>query len=489
MKKSIILLLAVLIGTANSCKQLELEPPGSRTSGDFYATEVDLFDAITGVYASLNSVAFARDELYWDNQSDDHWRAGDHVPDEDIETFNTNTFNPKVASTYQAKYDIIVKATDVLNGAPKVKENSSISQVTYNTIVGEAHFLRAYAYYRLLIIHGEVQIIAEENVKKGEYNVPKSTYEKVSDFIISDLEKAATLLPLRNQSARVNKGSAWALLNMVYMDRAKEYANREFLTKAITVGQNVITNYSLAADYHSLFLKGNENTQEVLFLLMNDVNWMGNLSRLQAHRGPRPWGAFGFQEPLEDLVREFETGDIRKAITVISNGQSIWRNDLGFVIHTPNLSNTGHSYRKFLFFNQNGSYNRTLNIPLIRSAHIYLMVAEAQIRLNGPGAGDVLINQVRNRAKLNPLTNATINDLMHETRVEAAGENLRHQNLLRWDKAGIINLETFYARPEKMHTVDRTRRVFKRPKNYYQPLPLIAIDNSDGVLVQNPLWQ
>jgi hypothetical protein len=117
------------------------------------------------------------------------------------------------------------------------------------------------------------------------------------------------------------------------------------------------------------------------------------------------------------------------------------------------------------------------------------MVAEAQIRLNGPGAGDVLINQVRNRAKLNPLKNATINDLMHETRVEAAGENLRHQNLLRWDKAGIINLETFYANPAKMHTVDRTRRVFKRPKNYYQPLPLTAIDNSGGVLVQNPLWQ
>lgn len=489
MKKIIILLLAVLVVTINSCKELELEPPGSRTSGDFYATEVDLFDAITGVYASLNSTAFARDELYWDNQSDDHWRAGDHAPDEDIETFNTITSNTKVASTYQAKYDIIVKATDVLNGAPKVKENSPISEATYNTIVGEAYFLRAYAYYRLMIIHGEVQIISEENVKNGDYNVPKSSYNEVSDFIISDLEKAAAMLPLRSQSSRVNKGAAWALLNMVYMDRAKAYADNEFLTKAIASGQNVVTNYTLADDYHSLFLKGNENVQEVLFLLMNDVPWMGNLSRMQAHRGPRPWGAFGFHEPLEDLVKEFETGDIRKAITIISNGQSIWRNNLGWVVHTANLSNTGHSYRKFLYFNQDGSYNRTLNIPLIRAAHIYLNVAEAQIRLNGPGAGDALINQVRKRAKLNPLSNATINDLMHETRVEAAGENLRHQNLLRWDKAGIVDLQAYYARPEKMHTVDRNRRVFRRPKNYYQPLPLLAIDNSDGVLIQNPLWK
>ncbi|MFC7524093.1 RagB/SusD family nutrient uptake outer membrane protein [Parapedobacter sp. GCM10030251] len=475
--------------TSVSCNSfLDLEPVGNRTEADFFSSEADLTDAIVGVYAAYQTSAFARDELFWDNQSDDHWRAGDHSDDEDIETFNTNTYNAKVANTYQGKYDIIAKATGVLLGAPKVAAQSSISEDTYNTIVGEAYFLRAFAYYRLMILHGEVQLINEDEVTAGNYNVPKSSYTEVSDFIIQDLEQAANLLPLRNEPSRVNKGAAWALLNMVYMDRAREYADEEMLGKAISSGRQVIDNYALAEDYHALFLPGNEGVEEVLFVLMNDVPWMGDLNRMPAHRGPRPWGAYGFQEPLDDLVDEFEAGDERKSATVISDGESIWRNDLGWVEHTPGLSSTGNSYTKYMHFNQNGSYNRTLNVPLLRAAYTYLMVAEAQIRLDGPGAGDALINEVRKRADLVPIAGAGINDLMHETRVEMAGENMRHQHLLRWDKAGIIDLEEYYARPEKMHPSDVGRRVFRRPKNYYQPLPLLAIDNSNGVLVQNPLW-
>lgn len=486
--KNIILLLLFVVMASSCNKLLDFEPAGARTSEDYFSSEVDFFDAITGVYAAYQGQAMALNDLFFDNQSDDHWRAGDHRDDEDIETFNTNVFNNKIAGTYQAKYDIIVKATGVLNGAPRVKATTAISEQTYNTIVGEAHFLRAFAYYRLMVIHGEVQLIAEANVLDRNYNVPKSTYSQVSDFILRDLEQAEALLPLRNESGRVNKGAAWALLNLVYMDRAQTYADQANLTKAIEFGEKVVNAYRLSDDYHALFLKKNETVEEVLFLVMNDVPWMGDLNRMPAHRGPRPWGAFGFHEPLTDLVNEFEAGDKRKAVTVISNGESIWRNDLGWVVHTAGLSNTGHSYRKFMDFNQNGSYNRTLNVPLIRAANTYLMVAEAKIRLQGAGAGDDLINQVRKRAGLDPIINAGMPELMHETRVEGAGENLRHLNLLRWDKAGVINLVEFYKRPEKMFHTDARRRVFNRPKNYYQPLPLQAIDNSNGILLQNPLW-
>ncbi|HLT51721.1 MAG TPA: RagB/SusD family nutrient uptake outer membrane protein, partial [Arenibacter sp.] len=73
-------------------------------------------------------------------------------------------------------------------------------------------------------------------------------------------------------------------------------------------------------------------------------------------------------------------------------------------------------------------------------------------------------------------------------RVELAGENFRYQNLLRWDRAGIYDLEEFLARPEKMIPADVGRKIWERPKNYYQPLYQTDIDNSNGVLVQNPDW-
>ena len=135
-----------------------------------------------------------------------------------------------------------------------------------------------------------------------------------------------------------------------------------------------------------------------------------------------------------------------------------------------------------------GNYNQDLNIPFVRAGDTYLLVAEAKIRLHGAGAGDAEINKIRLRTGLAPVTGADIQALIHESRCELAGENFRWQNLLRWDKAGIVNLVTFISKPEKLIPQDVGRSIFKRPKNYYQPLPQQVIDNSDGVLVQNPLW-
>jgi hypothetical protein len=340
----------------------------------------------------------------------------------------------------------------------------------------------------LYLIHGRVPIITEENVLNNEYNVPKcESPEILSDFILADLEQAVDLLPMNNVPGSVGKGAAWAVMTSIYMHRAEDYGNAEFLNKAITAGQNVVDNYPLADDYLSLFREGNQYLKENLFIMMNDLDWI-NQSIMSKHRGPRPWGMYGFQEPLDDLVNEFEDGDVRKSVTIISDGEFALQGSLGLVEHTPDLTNTGHSYFKYMDWTESGNFNHGLNIPFLRAADTYLLVAEAQIRLNGAGAGDDLINAVRERTSLGPVSGADINDLIHETRVELAGENFRYQNLLRWDKAGIYDLEEFLARPEKMIPSDVGRKVWNGPKNYYQPLYQTDIDNSDGVLIQNPDW-
>jgi starch-binding outer membrane protein, SusD/RagB family len=488
MKKNILILLAII--TMFSCDDiLEQQPVGTRTDLDYWETEADLLDALAGIHSLWATRDLGMHDLFFDNQCDDHWRAGDHAEDENIETFNTTLTNYKIDNTYVYKYEVISRANGIIINAPRVKANGKISENSYNTILGEAYFQRAYAYYRLYLIHGQAQIITEENVLTSNYNIPKcETPEQLNAFIITDLEKAANLLPMYNVAGRVGKGAAWAVMTSLYMHSAKDYANNEFLSKAISTGQKVIDNYELAADYLSLFRAGNENLRENLFLMMNDMDWI-NQRIMSKHRGPRPWGGYGFQEPLTDLVNEFEPGDKRKSVTVISNGESVRHGSLGLKVHTPDLSSTGHSYLKYMDWRESdGAFNHGLNIPFLRAADTYLLVAEAKIRLSGPGAGDAEINKVRLRAGLSPVSGANIHALIHETRVELAGENFRFQNLLRWDKAGIYDLTEFLGRPAKMKASDIGRKVFKRPKNYYQPLPQRLIDNSDGVLVQNPLW-
>jgi hypothetical protein len=134
-----------------------------------------------------------------------------------------------------------------------------------------------------------------------------------------------------------------------------------------------------------------------------------------------------------------------------------------------------------------------LKQPLLRSSDVYLMTAEAKIRLNGPGAGDVELNKVRLRAGLMPVSNAGMPQVVHERRVELAGENIRWQDLLRWDKDGIVNLDTIVSKPKTASPLAPyygdtiiPARVFTRPKDYYMPIPQEIIDESSGVIVQNP---
>ena len=143
--------------------------------------------------------------------------------------------------------------------------------------------------------------------------------------------------------------------------------------------------------------------------------------------------------------------------------------------------------------NGDGNLNYDLKQPLLRTAEIYLIVAEAKIRQSGPGSGDAEINAVRQRAGLSKVSNAGMQQLMHEKRVELGGENVRWQDLLRWDKDKVINLDTIVGKPKKASplapyngAVIIPARTFVRPKNYYMPIPQQIIDESKGVIKQNP---
>ena len=139
-----------------------------------------------------------------------------------------------------------------------------------------------------------------------------------------------------------------------------------------------------------------------------------------------------------------------------------------------------------------GGVNYDLKQPILRSSDVYLLVAEGKIRKNGAGAGDAEINAVRARAGLLPISGAGMPELIHERRVELVGENIRWQDLLRWDKDQIINLDTIVSKPKAASplppyngTVIIPSRTFIRPKDYYQPIPQQIIDESKGVIVQN----
>lgn len=475
MRKIAVLIFAIVVGFSTSCSDLlESTPFGLSTSATFWRNADDVVAAVNAIYEPL------RDEDYYGHAEhtfsiveDDQWRAGDHSEDQAIEELTYDASNPQLAFSWRFKYEMISRANAVLINAPSV----DMDQTLKNRSLGEAYFLRAFSYWRLHVIYGGTPIILEEDVLSGNFNKPKATIAEMQAQIESDLLKAVDLLPASYGSSdlgRAHQGSAYGLLT-------KLYVYQERFADAIQTGNQIINGpYGLATNFIDNFKVETENNPEMLFAVQA-LNGFADTPHI-IYTTPRPWGGWDFHEPTQELVDEFEAGDPRREATLLMPGEMV---DLGgedgLTEYTTDLSQTGYHFQKFTSWLPEGGLNFGQNVPILRSADVYLLVAEAKIR-SGQN-GDAELNAVRTRVGLAPKTNATMDDIIHERRVELAGENERYFDLLRWDKAGIVDIVALLAQDRGNFNPPVN---FDRSKHYYFAIPQREIDVSNGVLEQNP---
>ena len=99
-----------------------------------------------------------------------------------------------------------------------------------NRLTGEVYFLRAYIYHNLVSLYGGVPIITEAYDLNEDYMVERNTLEESIDFIVSDLDRAAALLPLEHDGenkGRATKGAALALKSRTLLYAASDFFNSE----------------------------------------------------------------------------------------------------------------------------------------------------------------------------------------------------------------------------------------------------------------------
>lgn len=460
-----------------SCKEnlFESIPYGEATSAEFWRHGGDAIAAANAMYSPMNTEDFyGHNENVFDNLSDDLYRAGDHGYEEAMENFTFDAGNKGIRVGWKRKYEVITRANAILINVPDIED---IDGALKNRVLGEAHFLRAFAYWRLSVIYGGVPLILEQNAIESDFNVAKSSLAEIQSQIESDLVAAVGLLPASHSGddlGRPNQGSANALL-------AKLYLYQQEFDKTITAGNKVISGpYPLASNFRDNFSRATKNNPEVLFAIQSGGSWEAGPNNHLFHPPPRPWGGWDFHNPTQNLVDEFEAGDLRLENSLWKPGDMVDRGDKGVTEFTADLSATGFSLNKYTEFTSPGDLEFGMNVPVLRTADVLLMVAEAKIRKGS--SGDVEINAVRDRVGLGPVSGAGMTELIHERRVELFGENQRHQDLMRWDKDGIVDIVQIYG--EDRGQFDPPR-VFDRSKHYYFPIPQREIDLSNGVLVQN----
>ncbi|ULC58441.1 RagB/SusD family nutrient uptake outer membrane protein [Flaviramulus sp. BrNp1-15] len=477
------LLLILLVFGANSCGDSYLEEVDrySIDSESYFNSEDDYYNALVGVYDLLQStyVNVMLGEIASDNTLCGGESPTDVVGFQQIDDMIHTPVNSNLRDIWNWMYAGVNRANFLLEFQDKTDfEGREI-------IIGEARFLRAYYYFELVKWFGPIPIKETRFELGDETSVPRSPVADVYKLIEDDLKYAVDNLNYTApEVGRVTKGAAQALLGKAYL-----YQNK--FSDAAIILDNLIVNgpYDLVTDYNSIFENAGENGIESVFevqysdaegagfecLQCSEGNVAVGFNGIRNYSGPMFDSGFSFNVPTQEVVDEFEDGDLRKDVAILDINE--WAIQTGATFGTGN-EHTGYFNRKYIARKgdlNTGDQNLTNpnNYRAIRFADVLLMAAEAY---NRGGIDDTkaqgFLNRVRERAFGMPnditSTGAALTDaIAHERRVELVGEGHRFFDLVRTGRGSEID-------------------GFTTGKNEVFPIPIEEIQFSNGNWEQNP---
>lgn len=474
---SIFALLLLFTGCRDYLTEIE---PGTTLLNDFFTSTAAAEQNVTGCYVPLMwefNHTYLSEWFIGDIVSDDALKGGGSTTDMadayDMENWRTTSQNTLLLDFYRAQYQGIARCNLAIKYVSNMEigTDSIFTPTMKDRLLGEAHFLRAYYYFRLVRVFAGVPITTDVIDDSEKWGVPRASVEEVYNLILEDLTKANSMLQLRSAMTaenlgRATKGAAQAMLLKVNLYMASPYWNKQlsqdpatYFAAAKQWGDSIIASgeYSLCPNYEDNFTLAGENGQESVFEIQyTEVPWgdygdgndpskfgytAGSFTQiLMRSRSSLIGGGWGFDHPTQNLYDEFEPTDIRRDVAIL--------NPVDSLIETPSveiylgsryLNNKYGMYRDPA--DQGGGYGKwslhdsrgPLNNRQIRYADVLLMYAEAALGAGDEAIARTYINMVRTRVGLSEITLADNAALRHERRVELAMEGHRWFDLVRWE--------------------------------------------------------
>ena len=280
----------------SGCESLDYTPGDQMSGQTFWQTEEHARQAAVGLYAAMKADWCFGLEFTFDMCSD---LADGTTPWSDISRGNTFASNSGgVQNHWQYLYELVHRSNTVIRNVAGMP----ISQQTIDRVTGEAKFLRAMAYFRMLNCWGGVPYYDETcdiNEQFSNLNAPRSSADEIRGHIIADLTEAIEKLPVNWDAAdlgRATKGAAYALRGKVYLfNRQWKEAIADF--EEIVYNKSHNYGYSLHLDYNELFrLYNGKHSPEMIFSIqsidgntagyaLNIVGYFGNKSTMRLIAG------------------------------------------------------------------------------------------------------------------------------------------------------------------------------------------------------------
>jgi len=411
MKKYIFFIKIVLISFLgfSSCEDpLEEIVFSELTPGTFLTTENGMRSLLNSAYANAHLHSFDGHVAYHylpAMTSGEAWNRGGSIEVwfTALSDFAWDSNHRYVLGIWSDAFQAIRDVNIVLDNI----DNESFNEDFRRSAEAEARFIRGWSYALLYDLFGPVPLYQSSST--DSLLIGRVGEDQMQTFIETELRAATDALPSEPvASGRASKSSALGVLTKHYLN-TKQWQNVVDVTEEI-MNLNV---HSLVPEYSEVFSLENEGNAEMLWALPRaapDATQNVNaLSFPTDYPLPLPsQNVFAARTYLfDDYVNSFEDGDTRKDLIVTeyvstSSGETVQL-----------LGNDQSISLKYEFDPNATGAGMGNDIPVIRYADILLARAEALNELNGSNQESIdLINQVRERAGISPLT---LGDFNQET--------------------------------------------------------------------------
>lgn len=315
----------------------------------------------------------------------------------DIVNYKFDTNPLLISSGWPTIYESIARANSLLS----VLENTdTINENVKRQAIGEASFIRAFNYFQLVRLYGEIPLRLEPLVNADNAGLEKAPRTEIYAQIISDLLLAEAFLPSRtDHPGRATAGTAKTMLADVYLtlERFEDARN-----KAKELMENKYEyRYDLVSSFDLLYSPTSPTNNEDIFSLKFS-RVVGKGSFLAAYAAPislpeaaavRAFENFGANTEAP-ILRDWDDFDRRKALNIY-NTASI----NGELVEIEMAGEYTHVYGKHRDPEQPEETASGVDYYMYRYADVLLIFAEAENHINGPTmAAYEAVNKVRRRA-------------------------------------------------------------------------------------------
>lgn len=480
MKKIKYLILTAIAVVVFSCEDTFLSP--DLTTGvdasSYYSSDeeietgiINIYDGIQGVnakvYTSSSLNHSIQVEFYVTEMRSGNTRTKSQEGEAaQFETLAVESTNGIVSDYYRSFYNIIFRANTVLDNLGSASEGNAVGYEA------ESKFLRAYAYFNLVRLYGDIPLITSVILPSDQ----ETAYTRVAtstiyDLIISDLETAIAGLD-NTYKDRASKAAAQALLAKVYLSSATpNYSEAQVLCEAV-----MGSGFSLLPNYEDVFFE--ERNDEIIFAIGFESGTSNDSQNFSAEFLNSVGRTSGVNYVTDDFVAVLDVsataGDTRIEHTYrVDPFQTTQNQNIKYL---PDGQNGGDNGRTF----DSDAQLAGNDWIVLRYADVVLMHVEAIMAGAEETASATAVasfNLIRDRAGLGDDADDIITkqELLDERHIELAFENQRIFDLIRLGEAGTVLSEYAINNGYSYSSTD-----------LLLPIPQYEINLSNGLLTQNP---